>query len=100
MGEVWYASLWCFVSPTTCEHGRPGGLSKPAHQCTVGCCVGWSSVLQTENVGTPWTFMSVGVLVGPPCYRQSCEDALDWMIVGVVTCQVCYGDSKSVSVGH
>ncbi|KAK8385091.1 hypothetical protein O3P69_012117 [Scylla paramamosain] len=35
-------------------------------------------------------FMSVGVLVGPPCYRQSCEDALDWMIVGVVTCQVCY----------
>lgn len=32
--------------------------------------------------------------------RQSCEDALDWMIVGVVTCQVCYGDSKSVSVGH
>ncbi|KAK8372422.1 hypothetical protein O3P69_012091 [Scylla paramamosain] len=45
-------------------------------------------------------FMSVGVLVGPPCYRQSCEDALDWMIVGVVTCQVCYGDSKSVSVGH
>ncbi|KAK8375189.1 hypothetical protein O3P69_012655 [Scylla paramamosain] len=43
--------------------------------------------------------MSVGVLVGPPCYRQSCEDALDWMIVGV-TCQVCYGDSKSVSVGH
>ncbi|KAK8381207.1 hypothetical protein O3P69_008223 [Scylla paramamosain] len=32
-------------------------------------------------------FMSVGVLVGPPCYRQSCEDALDWMIVGVVTCQ-------------
>ncbi|XP_063863039.1 uncharacterized protein LOC135102172 isoform X2 [Scylla paramamosain] len=43
--------------------------------------------------------VSVGVLVGPPCYRQSCEDALDWMIVGV-TCQVCYGNSKSVSVGH
>lgn len=90
--QLYCASQACFVLPTTCKHGRPGGLSKPAHQYTVGFQCGWVSV---QQVSVCIHFIVVRLL-------QCSTEILD--IVGVV--QVidvgcyCLTDGGGTATGH